>query len=256
MKKLITLLITALLTLNVFSQITAPQTMSYQAVVRNSSNTLVKNSRVGVKISILDGSVSGAAVYVETHLVQTNENGLLNLEIGRGNVVTGNYYSDTYWGQIKFLKTEIDPLGGVNYTITSTSPLLSVPVSNYAHISGVSNSLWGYAWDFVGAYLQINLDISDYAILQGYSYITYIGINKVMWTFTLPYIDHNSNGIQEEDEVPQIINLYGTVVGNVVTFKSQSYGGTQNTQELIGTKVGNNLTLTDNGNVIFVLVKE
>ncbi|HMK06576.1 MAG TPA: hypothetical protein VK476_03535, partial [Flavobacterium sp.] len=41
----------------------APQLMSYQAVVRNASGVLVANANVGVRISILQGSTSGTAVY-------------------------------------------------------------------------------------------------------------------------------------------------------------------------------------------------
>jgi len=40
--------------------------MSYQAVIRNASNGLVSNTPVGMRISILQGSASGTAVYVET----------------------------------------------------------------------------------------------------------------------------------------------------------------------------------------------
>ena len=44
----------------------APEKFNYQAVVRNSSNALVTNAQVGVRVSILQGSSSGSAVYVET----------------------------------------------------------------------------------------------------------------------------------------------------------------------------------------------
>ncbi|MEN9440034.1 MAG: hypothetical protein RLZ33_110 [Bacteroidota bacterium] len=67
----------------------APQKMSYQAVVRNGSNALVSNSPVGVKISVLQGSASGTAAYVETQNVTTNANGLATFQIGNGTVVSG-----------------------------------------------------------------------------------------------------------------------------------------------------------------------
>ena len=80
MKKLLTLSLIAALTLSVFSQ--APQRLSYQAVIRNSSGGLVTSRTVGMKISILPGSPSGTAVYVETHSTTTNANGLATIEIG------------------------------------------------------------------------------------------------------------------------------------------------------------------------------
>jgi hypothetical protein len=42
----------------------APKKMSYQAVIRNGSNQLVTNQAVGMKISILQSSATGTAVYV------------------------------------------------------------------------------------------------------------------------------------------------------------------------------------------------
>jgi len=67
----------------------APDLMSYQAVIRNTSNNLVVNKTVGVKISILKGGVNGTPVYVETHTVQTNVNGMISLYIGNGQVSQG-----------------------------------------------------------------------------------------------------------------------------------------------------------------------
>ncbi len=39
---------------------------------------------MGMKISILQGTASGTAVYVETQTPSTNANGLVSLEIGTG----------------------------------------------------------------------------------------------------------------------------------------------------------------------------
>jgi hypothetical protein len=94
MKKLLTLLTVSALVVTVFSQV--PEKMSYQAVVRNSASELVKNSNVGMQISILQGSESGTAVYIETHTKTTNENGLVTLEIGGGTVVSGTF-EDIDW---------------------------------------------------------------------------------------------------------------------------------------------------------------
>jgi hypothetical protein len=110
----------------------APQKMSYQSVIRKTDGSLVVNTSVGIKISILQGSASGTAVYVETQTTTTNANGLATLAIGDGTPVTGifagiNWASGTY-----FIKTETDPTGGTNYTISGTSQLLSVPYALYA----------------------------------------------------------------------------------------------------------------------------
>ena len=64
MKRLYILLTAILLTSFAWAQ--APQKMSYQAVVRDAANALIINQEVGIQISLLQGSVSGDAVYVET----------------------------------------------------------------------------------------------------------------------------------------------------------------------------------------------
>ncbi len=114
MKKAFTLLAAILIYTNVWSQ--SPEKMSYQAVVRNSSDALVTNTQIGMQISILQGSVTGTPIYVETHTSATNENGLVTLELGGGTPVTGTF-ADVDWSTgTYFLKTETDPTGGVNYT--------------------------------------------------------------------------------------------------------------------------------------------
>jgi hypothetical protein len=94
MKKLFTILVAVLLTVSVFAQ--SPQKMSYQAVIRNSSNTLIINTNIAMQISILQGSASGTAVYVETQTPTTNANGLTSIEIGGGTVLSGNF-SNINW---------------------------------------------------------------------------------------------------------------------------------------------------------------
>jgi hypothetical protein len=110
-----------------------PNKMSYQAVIRDNSNALVTNQIVGMQISILQGSANGTAVYVEAQTPSTNSNGLASIEIGGGNLVSGNFASINWANGPYFVKTETDPTGGINYTITGTSQLLSVP---YALFSG------------------------------------------------------------------------------------------------------------------------
>jgi len=135
MKNLFTILVAGLLTTSVFAQI--PQKLSYQAVIRNSSNTLVTNTKLGMRISILQGLISGTVVYTETQTPSTNANGLVSIEIGGGaGFSTIDWSSGSY-----FIKTETDPTGGNNYTITGTSQLLSVPYALYATKAGNVDAL-------------------------------------------------------------------------------------------------------------------
>lgn len=130
MKKIITICAVLLMTASVFAQ--SPEKMSYQAVVRDGSNNLVTSSAVGMQLSILQGSASGTAVYVETQTPTSNANGLVSVEIGSGTVVSGTFATIDWSNGPYFIKTETDPTGGTSYTITGTSQLLSVPYALHA----------------------------------------------------------------------------------------------------------------------------
>lgn len=127
------LLCFALSVSSLFAQ--APKKMSYQAVIRNSNNVLVASTNVGMRISVLQGSSSGTAVFVETHSATTNVNGLVSVEIGGGTAVTGTFSAINWANGPYFVKTETDPAGGTSYSITGTQQLLSVPYALYADSS-------------------------------------------------------------------------------------------------------------------------
>ena len=134
MKKLITMTIMVLAVAVAMAQ--APEKFTYQAVVRNASNQLVSSQAVGVRISILQGGINGDLSYMETQTAVTNTNGLMTLQIGGGNVLQG-IFADIDWANGPyFLKSEIDPNGGTDYSVTSTQQLLSVPYALYAKDAG------------------------------------------------------------------------------------------------------------------------
>lgn len=124
----------------------APNKLSFQAVVRNAANSLVINQNVGVKISIESGVAPLNTInYSETHQAATNGNGLITLQIGAGTATQGAF-ENINWnsGQNKFIKCEIDPNGDDNYSITTTSQLLSVPfalTANYATTAAVAETV-------------------------------------------------------------------------------------------------------------------
>ena len=119
-----------LINTSIFAQ--APQKMSYQAVIRNTSGALVTSSSVGMKISILQGTATGTVAYSETQIASTNANGLVSLEIGSGTVVSGTFAGIDWANGPYFIKTETDPEGGTNYSIIGTNQLLSVPYALFS----------------------------------------------------------------------------------------------------------------------------
>ncbi len=133
MKKLITFF--AVILIAEFSWGQVPETMSYQAVIRDNSGAIMTNHNVGIQLSILQGAFDGTAVYVERQFPTTNENGLITIEIGSdaATVVSGTFADIDWPGGPFFIKTEVDVNGGSNYTIESTSQLLSVPYAFHAN---------------------------------------------------------------------------------------------------------------------------
>lgn len=129
MKSIITTLL-FITTISIFAQV--PQAINYQAVARDASNNLLVNKNIGIRISILSGSTSGTNVYSETHIATTNASGIFSIEIGRGNIVSGNLPNIQWYAQPHFAKIEIDANGGTNYQLVGISQFLSVPYALFA----------------------------------------------------------------------------------------------------------------------------
>ena len=126
-------LLTALfIALNVPGIAQVPDAFNYQAVLRNSSGDIISNQNVSFRISILQNSENGTAVYVETQSEQTNQFGLINLKIGEGTVVSGSFDPGAWGFQSHYIKIEMDASGGNSYSELGTSPLLAVPFAFHA----------------------------------------------------------------------------------------------------------------------------
>jgi hypothetical protein len=110
----------------------APQKMSYQAVIRNSNDSLLISTPVGMRINLVQGTPSGTVVFSETQTATTNSNGLVSLQIGMGTVVTGTFACIDWAAGPYYVKTETDLTGGTNYTIISSNELMSVPYALFS----------------------------------------------------------------------------------------------------------------------------
>lgn len=162
MKRIFTLMALAAFSLSIFAQ--SPDLMSYQAVLRNAENSLITNQAVAVQISIMQGTPNASPLYTEVHTLNTNANGLISLKIGTG--VSGDDFSLIDWSSGPyFLKTETDPAGGTNYTISSTSQLLSVPFAKYADEAG--NVFSGNYGDLAGAPTNVGAFANDAGYISG-----------------------------------------------------------------------------------------
>lgn len=129
MKQKILLIVSLLFAVSFSFSQNVPQSMSYQAVVRDAKGLLVANKQVEVSISILKNNELGDVVYSESHSVQTNDNGLMTIAIGKD-----ASFADINWADGPyFLKTATTVDGAV---IESVSQLMAVPYAKYAETAG------------------------------------------------------------------------------------------------------------------------
>ncbi len=137
MKK-ITLLSTfcfLLLTFVVKAQ-TPPNAFNYSAVARNAAGQPIAAATIGIQITILKTSPTGASQYSENHFVNTDAFGLFNLVIGAGAVQSGSMATIDWSIDNYYLKVGMDATGGTNFLTMGTTQLLSVPYALYAKSAG------------------------------------------------------------------------------------------------------------------------
>lgn len=107
------------------------QGFNYQAIIRDNAGKPKVNTTVNLKLSILEGNVNGSVLYSENHNVQSNSVGLVNVVIGKGSVLSGNF-SNIIWKNSKFLQVVADNV------LMGTSELQSVPFAKYAETTNLS----------------------------------------------------------------------------------------------------------------------
>jgi hypothetical protein len=106
-----------------------PSGFAYQAALRNQQGVLLSNENVAVYFH-LQSDLNGGILYSEKHTTVTNNLGLVNLKVGGGEVLSGDF-NTIDWATPKFLKVEIDVNGG-GINVLGTNELFSVPFAMYA----------------------------------------------------------------------------------------------------------------------------
>ncbi|HMW40425.1 MAG TPA: hypothetical protein PKN57_12500 [Saprospiraceae bacterium] len=110
------------------------QSFKYQGVARNNANAPLVNQNIALRLSILNAS--NVPVYVETHAIKTSDLGIFSVNVCQGANPTGNC-ATIDWSQAGYqLKVELDAAGGTNFTNLGNSPILAVPLANYATKAG------------------------------------------------------------------------------------------------------------------------
>ncbi len=189
MKSIFTLLLAAL----AFAATAQPQKIHYQAVAVGANGKPIKNSTVGLRLSVLDSLPTGSTLYTETQAASTDASGQFSIYLGGGTATAGTF-ANIPWanGNDKFLKVEMDAQGGSNYQAMGTTQLVSVP---YAMAAGSLRE---------GALLYGN---------NGQQYQLTIGANGPAWTCFPPVTVANA-GADQLNVCASSVNLAGNTPSN------------------------------------------
>jgi uncharacterized protein (TIGR02145 family) len=122
----------------------APDGINYQAVIRNFSNTLVANTTIAIRIQIKQTSASGTIVFQERHSVTTSPLGVVNLVIGQGTLLGGNFSTINWATGPYFVSLGVSFTNGSTYLDYGSQQLMSVPYALYAKNAGNQLNQWRY----------------------------------------------------------------------------------------------------------------
>ena len=119
-----------------------PQGFNYQCIVRDNTGAPINNQTVTLLFTIRNNAPNGPIAYSEMQTVSTNGFGLINLTIGSGTPLQGNFANINWAVGTKFLTVSIETAPGV-FDEIGTSQLLSVPYALYALQAANGNDNWG-----------------------------------------------------------------------------------------------------------------
>ncbi|HQW86605.1 MAG TPA: tail fiber domain-containing protein [Flavobacteriales bacterium] len=101
---------------------------SYQAVVRDALGNALPNQLVNLRIGL--GPCIGAVTYWETHLVTTDDIGMVNLRVGQGTPEVGTFEGYEWTSNCPHrLEVQIDLTGGTSFTALPPSTISAAPYS-------------------------------------------------------------------------------------------------------------------------------
>jgi uncharacterized protein (TIGR02145 family) len=170
-----------------------PQTISYQAVIRDNGGAIISNQDINLRLKIHNLTASGTVIYQELHSAATNQFGLININIGEGSASIGSF-AEINWGVgSKFLEIQVDPDGGSSYTSMGTTQLLNVPYSLHANEAAGLVTMTGEQRDALAdPYLGMqifNTDSRKINYYDGYGWIEIHGVRQASFDCGNPMLD-------------------------------------------------------------------
>ena len=101
--------------LHQFNFAQSPKLFNYQGIARDATGNPLISQSLSLKLSILPTSDATLPEYEETQIIKTNEFGLYTLQIGNGQVLSGEMNKVRWETGNKYIKVSIDPNGGHQY---------------------------------------------------------------------------------------------------------------------------------------------
>lgn len=137
-KRLLSAILMAATLLSASAQV--PEGIRFQTVVRDANGNVIAEKPVGIRLTIMKKSgTTSTELYAETFEANTDAIGTASVVFGEGTVVSGKVatsFEKIDWSTAdgdRWMKVEVDPNGGTNYTVISgESQLLSAPYAMMA----------------------------------------------------------------------------------------------------------------------------
>lgn len=138
--KIISLLISGLLMVQLCTAQSVPQGMKYQAVARDQQGKIWASRDLQLKITLYSEPVQKDIAYIEIQKITTNELGLFSLSIGGGIPIKGSF-EEVPWstGEI-WMEVAVQTDDETDFVTISDSKMLSVP---YAFHAATASELTG-----------------------------------------------------------------------------------------------------------------
>lgn len=135
MKLATSVILCLFITLNGISQFT--RGFKYQALINDKNGLSLPTDRgVSLRISLLKEYGGGESVYSEIHKVLPNSYSVVEITVGKGEVVSG-VFNEVKWDEADhYLQVEVDLKGGTDFQNMGVSQLFAVPYALYAVESG------------------------------------------------------------------------------------------------------------------------
>lgn len=105
----------------------AQNEFNYKAIIKDDTGAIIANESIQIQFTILEDEFS---VYSETHAPTTNADGLINVNIGGGTPISGNFDEVSYYTDQHNLNVQINT--GEGLTDMGTTPIKAVPYAAYA----------------------------------------------------------------------------------------------------------------------------